>query len=80
MEGYRPETQENIGMKEKYQEIFENIKDIPINQAREIVAMSYDLRPVAEMDVDVSADEEKDIMERIELFKRAGFFVESYEH
>lgn len=80
MEGYRPNTQENIDRKEQYKAVWEAVKDRPINEAREMVAMAYDLRPVAEIQADVDAVEEKELMEKLETFKKAGFFVESYDH
>ena len=64
---------------DKYREVFEVAKDMPMAQAREIVAMVYDLRPVAQMQTDVDVNGEKILLQRLEVFTNAGFAIDKYE-
>jgi len=79
MEAPQSNTREYREMREKYHKVFEIIKYIPINEAREVIAMLYDLRPVAEMQLEVDENQEKELSARMETLTHSGLSVEISE-
>ena len=69
----------NVEVENKYEEVFDVIKDRPINEQREVASMVADLRPVAEMQIDVTPENESKIKTQIENLRKYGLTVLIHE-